>query len=171
MLGKRALRFVAIGLLIFLPAAAAAASYQVRNDAGGGAIDTLTINDNFASRATSPQASEMIIFQTNVEDSPETTRNRIVTGGAGLENFIVSPSVQADQFIVTDSSGGNPNVLLNGQLITTDPDGVTAHSGQNFIQVPSQIPTLTEWGLIIFAALLLASLVWFIRRRRKLARV
>jgi len=36
---------------------------------------------------------------------------------------------------------------------------------------PSVIPTLTEWGMIIFCVLLFAWMAWVIVRRRKAAKV
>ncbi|MGH8003349.1 MAG: IPTL-CTERM sorting domain-containing protein, partial [Limisphaerales bacterium] len=60
---------------------------------------------------------------------------------------------------------------LNGDEVnSTSENSAYSRAGQYFQLTASQIPTLSEWGLIIFAVLLLASLGWFIRRRRKPAK-
>ncbi|HLG93662.1 MAG TPA: IPTL-CTERM sorting domain-containing protein, partial [candidate division Zixibacteria bacterium] len=66
---------------------------------------------------------------------------------------------------------GSLVITLNGQEVNSDSEGSAySKAGQYFQLDTTQIPTLSEWGLIIFASLLLASLVWFIRRRRKLVK-
>lgn len=169
---KNIFRCVAFSLFLFFPALGAAGLYQIRGS-GNGAIDTLTISGSFLNRpnSNSPLAVEYVIFRTASGSTPDQTRDSVVAAAGGLTNFVITAAGPGTFSVDTyPSPGGSFDVLLDGQLITTDGDGVTAHSGQNFIQLPSQIPALSEWGLILFAALFLASLVWYALRRRKPAR-
>ena len=138
------------------------------------AIDTLTFSDGSLARpAGAPAINEMLIFSTFDGDTPDTVRNRIVAAGAGLSSFTVSPVIGfPNQFEVENiPPGGSLVITLNGQEVNSDSEGSAySKAGQYFQLDTTQIPTLSEWGLIIFASLLLASLVWFIRRRRKLVK-
>ncbi|HXF48709.1 MAG TPA: IPTL-CTERM sorting domain-containing protein [Verrucomicrobiae bacterium] len=138
------------------------------------AIDTLTFSGGFLARpAGAPAASEMLIFSTFDGDSPSTVRNRIVAVGDSLSSFTVTPVIGSpNEFEVQNNPPGGALVItLNGQEVNSDVEGSAfSKAGQYFKLTATQIPTLSEWGLILFATLLLASLVWFIRRKRKPAR-
>lgn len=166
--------FGAIFTAVFLFQAGAVwgARVVISGSAGVDAIDTLTFSGGALSRpAGAPAASEMIIFSASDGEGPAVVRDRIVNLGAGLTGFSVSPMIgNPDEFEVdTEPPGGALLIELNGEEVTSDPESSpVSHAGQRFRLTASQIPTLSEWGLILFAALLLTSLVWFIRRRRKL---
>lgn len=115
----------------------------------------------------------MIIFNTNNGESPGVVRNRIVSLGAGLSNFTVTPTGNPDEFEVDNiPPGGALLIDLNGDDVNSSSEGSAYSKADQYFRLSaSQIPTLSEWGLILFATLLLASLVWFIRRRRKLVKV
>jgi hypothetical protein len=136
------------------------------------AIDTLTFSGGFLARpAGAPAASEMLIFSTFDGDSPNTVRNRIVAVGDSLSSFTVTPVVgNPNEFEVQNNPpGGSLVILLNGDEVNSSSEGSAySKAGQYFKLTATQIPTLSEWGLIVFATLLLASLVWYVLRRRKL---
>jgi len=168
---KKLFRAVFISVLLFQAGAALGARVIISGTGSQDAIDTLTFDGGALSRSTnSPVASEMIIFNTFDGDSPEVVRDRIVSLGAGLSNFTVSPVIgNPDEFEVDNQPpGGALLIQLNEEEVTSDSESSpVSKARQRFRLTASQIPTLSEWGLILFATLLLASLIWFIRRRRR----
>ena len=171
---KKILRAVFISALLFQAGTAWGARVLISEDAQRNAIDTLTFSGGALSRSiTAPAASEMIIFNTSNGESPGVVRNRIVSLGAGLSNFTVTPTGNPDEFEVDNiPPGGALLIELSGDEVNSDSEGSAySNAGQYFRLTAAQIPTLSDWGLILFATLLLASLVWFVRRKRKLAKV
>lgn len=171
---KKLVRAVFISVLLFQAGNAWAARVVISGNGTRDAIDTLTFSGGALSRSTnSPAASEMIIFNTNNGESPGVVRNRIVSLGAGLSNFTVTPTGNPDEFEVDNiPPGGALLIDLNGDDVNSSSEGSAYSKADQYFRLSaSQIPTLSEWGLILFATLLLASLVWFIRRRRKLVKV
>ena len=168
--------FLAVFTTVFLFQGSAVwgARVAITGNGTGDAIDTLTFSGGFLARpAGAPAANEMLIFSTFVEDGPNTVRDRIVAVGESLSSFTVTPVIGSpNEFEVQNNPpGGSLVIALNGDELTVGVEGgAFSKAGQYFDLVETQIPTLTEWGLILFAALLLASLVWFVLRRRKLAR-
>ena len=72
--------------------------------------------------------------------------------------------------ILTTNGSGVHEIDRTGDLIETRISGVSARYIQ-FVQ-PNQIepiPTLSEWGMIMFFLLLAGSALWFICRRMKVA--
>ncbi len=159
-------------VFLFQAGAAWGARITISGTASQDAIDTLTFSDGGLARpANTPAVSDMIIFNASDGESPGVVRDRIVTLGASLVDFAVSPVIGDPNSFDVDNvpPGGALLIELNGEEVTSDPESSpVSHAGQRFRLTASQIPTLSEWGLILFATLLLASLVWFIRRRRKL---
>ncbi len=160
--------------LLFQASLAWGARVVISGTGSTDAIDTLTFSGGFLARpSTAPAANEILIFSTFDGDSPNTVRNRIVALGDSLSNFTISPvSGNPNEFEVENiPPGGSLVILLNGDEVNSDSEGSAySKAGQYFRLTATQIPALSEWGLIIFATLLLVSLVWFIRRRRKLVK-
>lgn len=171
---KKIFRAAFLSVFLFQAGVAWGARVVISETAQRNAIDTLTLSGGALSNSTmAPAASEMIIFNTSNGESPGVVRNRIVSLGAGQSNFTVSPVIgNPDEFEVNNiPPGGALLIELNGDEVNSNSEGSAySKAGQYFRLSDSQIPTLSEWGLIIFATLLLASLVWFIRRRRKLVK-
>ena len=171
---KKILRAVFISVLLLQAGVAWGARVVISGNGTRNAIDTLTFSGGAISRSiTAPASSEMLIFNTVNGDSPGVVRNRIVSLGAGLDNFTVSATGNPNEFEVDNiPPGGALLIQLDGDEVNSSSEGSAYSKADQYFRLSaSQIPTLSEWGLILFATLLLASLVWFIRRKRKLARV
>ncbi|HWR83118.1 MAG TPA: hypothetical protein VN285_07435 [Candidatus Deferrimicrobium sp.] len=52
-------------------------------------------------------------------------------------------------------------------ILDDDPSNVVTYSGQYYVKSTDKIPTLTEWGMIIFCVLLFGWMAWVIVRRRR----
>ncbi len=52
-------------------------------------------------------------------------------------------------------------------ILDDDPSNVVTYSGQYYVKSTSQIPSLTEWGMIIFCVLLFGWMAWVVVRRRR----
>lgn len=174
MFKRKVIQLAAFALLFFLPAALSAVvrTVKISNNAGSDAIDTLTLSGSpsFSRNASAPD--EDVVFITNMGEAPVVVRNRIVTNGGSLVSYSITPGVNADEFVVdTDPSGGPIFIYLNGAEITDDVEGYKySNGGQRFELVDTPpIPIFDGYGLAVFGALLLASLVWFVRRRKRLA--
>ncbi len=163
---KKLFRTVFIAFLLFQAGVAWGARVVISGTGGQDAIDTLTFSGAALSRpAGAPAANEMLIFSTFNEDSPNTVRDRIVAVGESLSTFTITPVIGfPNQFDVENIPPGGALVIqLNGDEVNSSSEGSAySKAGQYFQLTASQIPTLSEWGLILFATLLLASLVWFI---------
>lgn len=168
---KKLFQSAALGLLLILPSLAGGAVIKISGRATTSAIDTLTLSGSLAGNAAVPTA--MVIFTTFIGNDSDATRDSIVNDAAGLTTFSIDQAGPG-QFSVEDSTGNqNVTVKLRGQVIGTHSEEgeVTSNAGQDFVLIAASIPTLSEWGLVIFGALLLAGLVWFIHRKRRLAKV
>ena len=172
---KKLFRVVFISALLFQAGVAWGARVLISGTGSRNAIDTLTFSGSALSRSTTAAvASEMIIFNTSNGESPGVVRNRIVNLGSGLSNFTVdSVPGNPDEFEVDNiPPGGALLIQLDGDEVNSSSEGSASSKADQYFRLSaSQIPTLSEWGLIIFGTLLLVSLVWFIRRRRKPVRV
>ncbi|MBW2272380.1 MAG: IPTL-CTERM sorting domain-containing protein [Deltaproteobacteria bacterium] len=73
-------------------------------------------------------------------------------------------SVCVDKAFTGCSSAGAGNCQ---KLLATCGNGgcVTSSTIENVVDCPSNIPTLSQWGLILFGMLLLTMMFWTIRRR------
>ena len=54
-------------------------------------------------------------------------------------------------------------------LVTTEANGYTTAFAPACCEGGPTVPTLSEWGLILFGVVLFGTLVWYLRRRRHAA--
>ncbi len=172
---KKIFPFAVLGLLLFLPTALSAAARIVRisNNASSDAIDTLTVSGS-PSFQSAAAPDEDVVFITNNGEAPVVVRNRIVTNGGSLVSYSITVGVNPGEFVVdTDPSGGPIFIFLNGAEITDDVEGYEySNGGQQYSLLDTPpIPVFDGYGLVIFGVLLLASLVWFAWRKKRLAKV
>lgn len=106
------------------------------------------------------------IFETTAGSTPIETLIEFIEF---LEGFVTGsdtliycrPQLSDNMVMFLGNLQGDPSNELNAQILSHD-------SGQHLRLVPlgTGLPTLTEWGLIIFAGLFIASLIFMLRRKR-----
>jgi|GEM_PF-4678626 len=175
---KRVLQWAAACLLLLFPASLFGAAFQVVGTGGGGAIDTLTVEDGGgAALANAAGNVDVIIFNSDPSAGAAATRDRIVLLGISQLDcrFFRIHRLGPDRFQI-NATGGRfiASVKLNGSEITTLGD--TTNAGQvikrNDANQNPDLPacgrasSLSFYSLLVLALLLAATSGWMFRRRR-----